>query len=165
MSAVRDFIRLTLGDKFLDPPHVSLEACYADSTSTRPLIFILSSGSDPLTRLIEFADSERQRVDTISLGQGQGPAAEALIRRGRKSGTWVLLQNCHLAKSWMPMLAKIVEGMVEETTHSEFRMWLTSYPSKDFPVTVLQNGVKMTHEAPTVRVNSYRRQAASATRL
>ena len=151
VSTVQEFIRLQLGEQFLHPPQVTLEACFEDSTCTRPLIFILSAGSDPLSRLVEFTDAARQRVDTISLGQGQGPAAEALIRKCRKAGTWVLLQNCHLAKSWMPTLARIVEALSAETSRPEFRMWLTSYPSKDFPVSVLQNGVKMTHEAPTVR--------------
>lgn len=59
-----------------------------------PLVFVLSSGSDPVAAFQRFAfeTGNRERIQSISLGQGQGPIAEKMIDFGAKRGDWVFLQ-------------------------------------------------------------------------
>jgi dynein heavy chain len=146
--AVQKYVSDVMGDKYVKPPGFDLQACYADSSAVVPLIFILSPGSDPMGAVLRAADVLKTVVDPISLGQGQGPKAERLIERAKQKGTWVVLQNCHLAPSWMTTLERICEELDPDEVHKGFRLWCTTYPSDVFPVAVLQNGVKMTNEPP-----------------
>ena len=150
MLGVSEFVAERLGRRFIEPPPFDLAACYAESSVTSPLVFVLSSGADPMADLLKFAGEVKmsKRFDQVSLGQGQGPKAESLIKQAMEEGMWVCLQNCHLAESWMPKLDVLVETIDADAVHRDFRLWLTAMPSPAFPVAILQNGVKMTLEPP-----------------
>merc|ERR1711871_923319 len=122
VPAMVRFVVKYIGQEYVEPPPLNYQDCFNDSTVLSPLIFILSAGADPM--------------------------AEAMMKGGQERGRWVLLQNCHLATSWMPSLESLVEKLDASTCHKDYRLWLTSQPSPKFPVYVLQNGVKMTLEPP-----------------
>lgn len=88
-----------------------------------------------------------RKCESLSLGQGQGDKAVEAIKTAQKVGQWVVLQNCHLAPSFMPTLDALIEE-IERDDNSAFRIWLTTMPSDRFPVTIVQNAIKATSEPP-----------------
>jgi dynein heavy chain len=158
---ISGLVRDVLGQEYLTPPGVSLAQVYTETDPTTPCVFVLSQGADPTQRLLEFAARMKMasRLQVVALGQGQGERAERLIRRAAVEGDWVLLQNCHLAKSWLPELARLLDSYRKNKREmsSDFRLWLTSFPAPYFPVSILQHGIKVTNEPPKgVRANMQR---------
>lgn len=155
--SIATFVGQKLGPKFAQSPANSIENVYKDLDNKTPCIFILSTGADPTNMLLRFGKKQNygDRMHIVSLGQGQGPIATALIENGTKTGDWVVLQNCMLARSFMPDLDRIIFELQERCktpggggVHPDFRLYLTSAPCDYFPVSILQNGVKMTNEPP-----------------
>ncbi|BHF62268.1 Dynein heavy chain 6, axonemal [Sparganum proliferum] len=152
IAAVTEFVRISLGKPFIEAPAVDLPLLYADMDNVTPLVFVLSPGSDPMSQFQRFAKEMNylERIQAVSLGQGQGPTAEKLMEKAAKTGDWVFLQNCHLAASWMLRMEEIIKERAEDPTqtHESFRLYLSSMPAKSFPIGVLQNSVKVTNEPP-----------------
>ena len=150
IQAIRYFIKTSFSDRFLQSPPFDVSTAFEDSLKTTPLIFILSTGANPVKALRDFSKKKGVNMINISLGQGQGEIAKRAILDSIKTGDWVCLENCHLARSWMPKLEEILEDVNdrEAEINNDYRLWLTSMPSDAFPAAVLQSGVKITNEPP-----------------
>ncbi|XP_030378328.1 dynein heavy chain 6, axonemal [Scaptodrosophila lebanonensis] len=147
------YLRETVGKYFTEASSgAQLTTVFPDTSAVTPLVFVLSTGSDPMSSFQKFAKELKysDKYYSISLGQGQGPVAESLIDKSLRLGHWVFLQNCHLATSWMRTLETIVRNLTLGITkaHPDFRLFLSSMPIRHFPISVLQNSVKITNEPP-----------------
>ncbi|GET88803.1 dynein heavy chain, putative [Leishmania tarentolae] len=145
---VYEFIEAKLGSQFVDPPVFNLKDTFDESTNTIPLIFVLSTGVDPTKQLQSLAQREGRELKVLALGQGQGDNAKRALQEYSQTGGWVFLANCHLMVSWLVELEKIIDAIFEQNPHRDFRLWLSSVPTPEFPIGVLQRSIKMTTEPP-----------------
>lgn len=120
----KKFVTKEMGVEFVTPPQFDIGRSFQDATCLTPLIFVLSPGADPMNSLMIFAEKMgyMKTFQSISLGQGQGPIAQKLIEEAQERGSWVCLQNCHLATSWMPTLQMLWENMDFNNTTREFQL-------------------------------------------
>ena len=86
-----------------------------DSTKMSPLIFVLSAGSDPVADMLAFAEASGMgaKLESISLGQGQGPKAAKMIEKARESGGWCLGEKygCFWGYGCYDLLWRLFDGV------------------------------------------------------
>jgi dynein heavy chain len=139
-----------MGAKYVETVPTDIATAYLEASASIPLIFILADGVDPLSALQLHADkcsvSNKVELKVLALGQGQESSAERIIAEGVKSGHWVYLRNCHLLPDWLPNLERIFNNLRTSKPNKNFRLWLSSKSNKNFPVGILQRGVKIVLE-------------------
>jgi len=156
------FVEEELGSFYTENPSVAMVDLFSDSNKITPIIFVLSQGADPTEALKTYAVNNKIPLGIISLGKGQDEKAEKELKESREAGKWLMLQNCHLAKSFMPKLESLVNKFEDEaeSIHKDFRLLLSSMPADYFPISILQNGLKYTTEPPAgIKANMTRTYA------
>lgn len=68
VPSITNYVIHYLGVEFIQPPPFELPLIYKDSSSTTPLIFVLSPGSDPMNALSKFSDVKKKTIEPVSLG-------------------------------------------------------------------------------------------------
>lgn len=169
VDAVTLYIAQSLGDKFVESENLSMTEIFSDMDKITPCLFILSSGADPKSILDRFAREKAiydDKYHVISLGQGQGPVAEAMMENCMREGHWLALLNVHLAKSWLPKFQQLLAAIKDERlndVHEDYRLFLASFPAEYFPIVILQNSVKVICEPPKGIKANLRRSMALLT--
>ncbi|KOC63714.1 Dynein beta chain, ciliary [Habropoda laboriosa] len=96
---------------------------------------------------------DNQNFHNVSLGQGQETVAEQAMDVAAKKGQWVVLQNIHLVKKWLPLLEKKLE-IAAEGSHEDYRVFMSAEPASTpaghiIPQGILESSIKITNEPPT----------------
>lgn len=142
----------TMGDVFNSHPRLQISESYAESNCLTPILFILPSYSSPLSLVSAYASARGYTSKFVALSMGNGRPnevnVEVLVTQARRDGGWVFLQNCHHAGRWIPRLERICEDLSLSATSLDFRLWLSSCSTPDFPISILQNSVKIAHDYP-----------------
>ncbi|KAM9822155.1 dynein axonemal heavy chain 10-like isoform 2-T2 [Syngnathus typhle] len=146
--AITDYVTVSMGERYVQPPVISFDVIYEQSTQFSPIVFILSPGSDPGADLMKLADRTGfgNKFKFLAMGQGQEKVALHLLELAAARGQWLMLQNCHLLVKWLKDLEKCIERVTKP--HPNFRLWLTTNPIDDFPIGILQKSLKVVTEAP-----------------
>ncbi|XP_055020703.1 dynein axonemal heavy chain 10 [Boleophthalmus pectinirostris] len=147
--AVTNYVTVTVGERYVQPPVISFDAIYEQSSPFSPIIFILSPGSDPATDLMKLAERSGfggNKFKFLAMGQGQEKVALQLLEKAVSLGQWLMLQNCHLLVKWLKDLEKSLERITKP--HPSFRLWITTNPIQDFPIGILQKSLKVVTEPP-----------------
>ena len=158
LYALQRFIEDKMGRKYVDVRQLPFEESFQESGSATPMFFILSPGVDPLKDVEALGKKLGYNVDknnfhNISLGQGQEVVAEEAMKIASAEGHWVVLQNIHLVKTWLPQLEKEIEKQAD-TAHENYRLFLSADPAPNadshiIPQSILETSIKITNEPPT----------------
>jgi hypothetical protein len=156
----RLFVSEKLGKKYIESRAPDFARLFDESTKSMPIFFILSPGVDPLKEVEHHGKKlgytfQAGKFHNVSLGQGQEIIAENALEISSREGHWIVLQNIHLVRHWLPTLERKLERIFDVSQES-FRLFLSAEPSTDsgshvIPQGLLENSIKITNESNTGR--------------
>ena len=141
-----------LGPEFENPTIDSLEDVYAESNSKLPVLCLLSDIYDPSLGIEELCRKKLKRPPIkITMGEGQenikGMIEVAMAPANINTITWVILQNCQYGLQHLESIMSLFTGK-GYTIRDEFRLFMTTAPTNDFPLELLHFAVKVTSDPP-----------------
>eukprot|EP00928_Gymnodinium_smaydae_P031101 TRINITY_DN22944_c0_g4_i1.p1 TRINITY_DN22944_c0_g4~~TRINITY_DN22944_c0_g4_i1.p1 ORF type:complete len:1938 (-),score=445.97 TRINITY_DN22944_c0_g4_i1:215-5482(-) len=141
------FVESMLDSRFTAPVTDSIQSIFEESTSRKPVLYLLTAGSDPTFSIDELAKKKKKfPTDKVSMGEGQEKVAREKNNAAFLTGGWVILQNSHLGIGYMCELEDVIVKTPE--IEEDYRLWITCEITPRFPIGLLQLVIKVTLEPP-----------------
>ena len=141
------YIENALGGNFLSSKGADLAEVASATDSKTPIVCVISPGADPTSKIQEVARKKKIKCLNISMGQGQEVLARKLLSTAEQRGDWVCIQNAHLAGPYLKELEDHMDGL--KKVDPNFRLWITTEPSDNFPLGLLHMAMRITCEPPS----------------
>ncbi|XP_066907574.1 dynein axonemal heavy chain 10 isoform X1 [Halyomorpha halys] len=145
-NIVEDYLSEVLGEEFLARPFIKIEDVFLQSSCKRPIIFIMTPGTDPYADIMHLATKHNTRNKLLmsSLGSKEKLVQRSMVLEAMSKGLWVVYQNCHLDIDFVIEIDKLLQSTTE--LNENFRLWLITELSNEFPSRVVKSSIKVTTE-------------------
>jgi dynein heavy chain 1, cytosolic len=117
-----------------------MRAIVSEIGAAVPLLICNAPGYRRVRSCGRYGQGFRQRF--VFLGSAVGfDTAESLVTTASKRGTWVLLKNVHLCTEWLSEIFVQKKQTFGQSTHQDFRLFVTSEISPKVPTALLRLSV------------------------
>ncbi|XP_072377782.1 dynein axonemal heavy chain 7-like [Diabrotica undecimpunctata] len=148
---IKNLIKSVLGTKFVEHFQWTIDDIYNESYSLSPILHLQTEGNDFNENLYILLEKKKvtHTFRSFCISDHSSSPTDLLLEEAREKGFWLLFQNCHLNKRWLEDLETKLVQMNYENTNENFRLWLTAEPTKDIPLELLQNSIKVVYNYPS----------------
>ncbi|PRP89393.1 inner arm dynein, group 5 [Planoprotostelium fungivorum] len=156
LHEMMEFATKQLGPNFMVPISINVDKVNNSSTLIPIPTIFLNSGqanfSMPAT-LIRYAAQHnmKEKLSVLTMGDRRGiPEVEKKISEAISEGKWVILQDAHRSSEWLSSLNQLLSpsATTEQGVHNDFKLWITTETTEDFPAQILRRSVRYNTECP-----------------
>jgi dynein heavy chain len=147
------FLSNNLGYKFIEPLPSDLGRVLSDTGPKVPVLFLLSERSYPLEMVKALRRGRHNEtsadIHIFSLHADCAGTLIKVVESSLKDGSWIVIQNCHLSPDCCKLLDSVVLQISKTSdVNSSFRLWLTSKPTLNISMHVINKSIKIAVEEP-----------------
>ncbi|XP_049548432.1 dynein axonemal heavy chain 2-like [Anopheles darlingi] len=155
-SCMTEFTKDTLGERYIKLPTViSLEDVLQESSAQTLILLLIRDNSNPLARVERLGQKVRLlaggvggSIRQLNMTDDRLELFIEMLQRCVADQSWLYVGDCHLSELFLRKLPQVVVFLKTIESQSHFRLWLACQPHEAFPVSVLQNCIKLAYEEP-----------------